>query len=146
MWNTEVIGLNRLELERLECISYYWHNFILSLITSFLSEDQKLIYKKRRCARLHVPEPFLASTIMRLCRRELRVGVWRPDSAGEAMFCGTVVLRQLACEGLLMRSMGRAAQPPWLWLVPTVVRLPTDSAPLLCRLWNKYKGCFGGLH
>jgi len=57
---------------------------------------------------------------MRLCLSEFLVGVWRPAMLVAAMFCGTVVLRQLACDGLLSIAVGAALS----------TRLPTDTAAL----------------
>lgn len=58
----------------------------------------------------------------------------------DAMFWGTVVLRQLACDGLLFLSMFvEVLYNSWAVLLfrsrsPIIVRFPTDTAPELLRL------------
>ena len=76
---------------------------------------------------------------MRLCLSEFLVGVCRPAMLVAAMFCGTVVLKQLACDGLLSIAVGPALS----------ARLPTDNVvlptlsqtpPRCCKLSYRLKG------
>ena len=76
---------------------------------------------------------------MRLCLSEFLVGVCRPAMLVAARFCGTVVLRPLACDGLLSIVVGAALS----------ARLPTetDALPILslppprcCKLSYRLKG------
>ena len=72
------------------------------------------------CLLFELPLPSLVMTIILECLSEDLVGACREEKPWGAMFCGTVVLRQLACDGVRARSrLGCTME----------CRLPAEDAP-----------------